>query len=59
MTFELYMAADSKLRWRLKAKNGHAIAESGEGYNTQGNARRAIKNFMRSVAAAKIEVSHE
>lgn len=47
MHFELYRArrglfVRTQWRWRLRAANGHVIADSGEGYNNRGDALAAI-----------------
>lgn len=56
MKFELYEDAAGEWRWRLKAKNGRTVADSGEGYRGQGNARRAVKAFRHVVYSAEIVV---
>ena len=59
MKFEMYADASGKSRWRLKANNGQIVADSGEGYHSPGNVRRAIKNFKESVRDAKIVVGKD
>lgn len=46
MHFETYQDAAGEWRWRAKAKNGKIIADSGEGYSSASNARRAIARFF-------------
>lgn len=57
MKFIIYSDKAEKVRWRLVAKNGKTVADSGEGYNSVGNARRAIKSFLREVGAAEVVVA--
>lgn len=56
MKFELYEDKAGEWRWRLVAKNGKTIADSGEGYHGQGNARRALKTVRKAIADADIIV---
>lgn len=41
MTIELYQAADG-WRWRMIARNGRIIADSGEAYTRKASARAAV-----------------
>lgn len=59
MKFELYKDKAGEWRWRLVAKNGKTIADSGEGYNGPGNVRRALKGFRKAVGDAEIVVVKE
>jgi len=43
----IYKARDG-WRWRVKARNGKIVADSGEGYAKRGNATRAWNTFARS-----------
>ncbi len=52
--FELYRDRALEWRWRLKAANGRIVADSGEGYSTQSNARRAAENARSNIASAQI-----
>jgi len=56
MKFELYQDKGGDWRWRLVAKNGKTVAESGEGYNGIGNVRRALKAFRHNVTSAPVVV---
>lgn len=56
MKFELYEDKTGQWRWRLVAKNGKTVADSGEGYHSQGNARRALKAFRHVVTPAPVVV---
>lgn len=57
MKFIIYKDKQGKARWRLTAKNGKTVADSGEGYHSEGNARRAIKEFRREMDQATVEVA--
>lgn len=52
--FEIYQDAAREWRWRLVAPNGKIIADSGEGYVTHANARRAAENVRARIAQAAI-----
>ena len=41
--FELYEDAAGEWRWRLVHENGNVIADSGEGYASKGNVKRAME----------------
>jgi uncharacterized protein YegP (UPF0339 family) len=53
--FEIYEDASREYRWRLKAPNGRIIADSGEGYSSRSNARRAAENVRQRIGGASIE----
>lgn len=57
MTWKFHIYRDRALqyRWRLKAPNGQIIADSGEGYATRSNARRAAENVRSRIGQALIE----
>ncbi|MFB7798954.1 YegP family protein [Isoptericola sp. NPDC056134] len=46
MRIEIYKAADG-WRWRLKARNGRIVAESGEAYVERRSAIRAVRRVLR------------
>ncbi len=52
--FELYRDRADQWRWRLKATNGRIVGDSGEGYATEHNARRAAESARMNIAAAHI-----
>ena len=52
--FELYRDAANQWRWRLKAANGRIVADSGEGYASEFNARRAAETARTNIASAAI-----
>lgn len=56
MKFEIEQDKAGRWRWALVANNNRIMADSGEGYNTEGNARRAIKSLRRQIGGANIVV---
>lgn len=55
MKWEIFTRKDKKTGVRLKGLNGEIVL-AGEGYNSEGNARRAIKRVRAEVATAPIVV---
>ncbi|TYL40047.1 hypothetical protein CV102_00240 [Natronococcus pandeyae] len=53
--FEVYQDNAGEWRWRLVHWNGNIIADSGEGYSTRSNARRAARGVMRNAPTARLE----
>lgn len=53
MKFEIYPSKDG-FRWRLVAKNGKIVADSGEAYVSKGNAHRAVKVVRKDIGSADI-----
>ena len=53
--FEIYQDAALQYRWRLKAPNGRIVADSGEGYVSRSNARRAAENARRRIGGSSID----
>ncbi len=51
MKFITYQDKAGKWRWRLKARNGRVVADSGQGYSTKGNAKQAVSMLQRGVPA--------
>ena len=51
--FELYMDAEGKFRFRLKAANGEVIAAS-EAYESRSSAMNGIESIRRSAAKAAV-----
>ncbi len=51
-TFELYEDAGAEWRWRLRHDNGNVLGDSGEGYSSKSNAKRALGRVREHVAAA-------
>ena len=53
--FQTYRDQGNQYRWRLKAPRGQIIADSGEGYSSRSNARRAAENVRARMGRAVIE----
>ena len=53
--FEVYEDRGGEWRWRLVHWNGNIVADSGEGYTSRSNAKRAARGVMRSAPTASIE----
>jgi len=53
MRFELYRDSAGEWRWRLRARNGEVVAESGEGYKRREDCEHGI-NLVRQSTEAKI-----
>ena len=51
-TFELFEDAGGEWRWRLRHRNGNVVGDSGEGYASKSNAKRALARVREHVAAA-------
>jgi uncharacterized protein YegP (UPF0339 family) len=51
-TFEVFADAGEEYRWRLRHRNGNVLADSGEGYATASNARRALRGVRETVGPA-------
>ncbi|WP_096592620.1 HVO_2922 family protein [Halorubrum ezzemoulense] len=51
-TFELYADAADEWRFRLRHDNGEIVGDSGEGYASKSNAKRALSKLRDHVAAA-------
>ena len=43
VAYEVYTDAAGEFRWRLLHRNGNILADSGEGYSSRSNARRAAR----------------
>jgi uncharacterized protein YegP (UPF0339 family) len=54
MRIEIYSDKAASFRWRLVASNGKTIADSGEGYVSLSNARRAARSFKWRAFMARI-----
>lgn len=53
-TFYTYRDNAGEYRWYLKDTNGRKIADSGEGYSSESNCERAIKNVIAACRDARI-----
>jgi uncharacterized protein YegP (UPF0339 family) len=51
-TFELFEDNAGEFRWRLRHDNGNVLADSGEGYVSKSNVRRAVKSVRAHVPGA-------
>lgn len=49
--FEIYQDTQDKWRWRLKGGNGEIVA-SGEAYDSESNAKRAVKALVEQLSEA-------
>ncbi len=54
MKFQIYIDKAGEFRWRLKADNGRIMADSGEGYSTKSNAKRAARNLRRGLRFGRV-----
>ena len=52
--FEIYEDRAAEWRWRLVHWNGNIVADSGEGYASRSNAKRAARSVMRTAPTAAI-----
>jgi len=52
--FDPYQDRAGEWRWRLIAANGRIVVDSGEGYATLSNARRAARRFKSATYRAWI-----
>ena len=53
--FELYKDADDQWRWRLVHDNGNVIADSGEGYSSNANARKGLGSVRLNAFGAALD----
>jgi len=51
-TFEIFEDKGGDARWRLRHDNGNVLADSGEGYASKSNVRRALKGIRAYVPGA-------
>ncbi len=54
-TFQLYRDKASEWRWRLVHRNGRILADSGEGYVSRSNARRAVETVAETAGEAAVD----
>jgi len=52
--FRIYQDQGNEWRWTLVAGNGRTVGDSGEGYDSEYNARRAAENARNEVSSAEI-----
>jgi len=55
MKFIIYKDKSKQFRWKLVAKNGKIIADSGEGYTRKRSAIKGIRLVETSIAADIID----
>jgi uncharacterized protein YegP (UPF0339 family) len=53
--YEYFCDDIGEWRWRLKASNGRIISDSGEGYATKGNVKRAIRRHRYLAVFASVK----
>ena len=53
--FEVYRDAAGEHRWRLVARNGRIVADSGEGYGSRSGAREAVETVARVAGNAPVD----
>jgi len=53
--FEIYEDRGEEYRWRLRARNGETVADSGEGYTRRAEARAAVDRVKRHAPGADDE----
>jgi len=53
-TFEIYKDTAKEWRWRLVARNGKIVADSGEGYSSRRNVVNAINRLPGILTGAPI-----
>lgn len=49
--FQVYQDRKGEWRWRLRARNGRIVADSGEGYSRRRDADRAAKAVVAALQA--------
>lgn len=57
MTYQVFKDRKGEWRWRLRAKNGRIVADSGEGYKSWRGCYNATWRFEKACADANIVVS--
>ena len=57
MRFELYRDAKGEWRWRLRARNGEIVAESGEGYVRREDCEHGIGLVRQSAEASIVDMT--
>lgn len=45
MKLDIYKDSRGEWRWRLRARNGKIVADSGEGYKTTAGVRKAVRRL--------------
>lgn len=55
--FEIYGDSNGEWRWRIKARNGQTLGDSGEGYATHSNVEDAIARLNKVDWPLRVEES--
>jgi uncharacterized protein len=55
MKFVIYRDVRREWRWRVIARNGNIMGDSGEGYKRRQSAEKAIASIQKNAAKAKVE----
>ncbi|MFC1718958.1 YegP family protein [Candidatus Poribacteria bacterium] len=53
--FQVYKDRAGEYRWRLRANNSRIIADSGEGYVTKSECKRAVDRVKEQAPQATVE----
>ncbi|GCF13625.1 hypothetical protein Harman_15600 [Haloarcula mannanilytica] len=59
VAYEVYADAAGQFRWRLLHRNGNILADSGEGYSSRSNARRAARRVSELAPDAEVDDGFE
>jgi uncharacterized protein YegP (UPF0339 family) len=54
---DIYEDAAGEWRWRIVARNGRIVADSGEGYATKSNAKRAAERLRGAIVRYQVKWS--
>ncbi|GJD35209.1 YegP family protein [Methylobacterium aerolatum] len=57
MRFEMYRDSAGEWRWRLRARNGEVIADSGEGYKRREDCEHGIELVRQSAEAKFVDMT--
>ena len=55
MKFEVYKDKSKEWRWRLKARNGRKVANSGEGYKRKSACVKSMSRFSVGAVLASVD----
>ena len=56
MKFEIYKGTDGKWRWRLLARNGRILADSGEGYARKAQVTAIVDKVVAAIDSGAYKV---
>lgn len=59
LKFIVYKDDAQEFRWRLVARNGRTVADSGEGYTTRSGALKAVKRLNEEGSGSMVVVAPE